>query len=176
MRVTMMAVVMLAAMLVAVAAPAGAEDTSPCTDNLVCASKPSSVYSEMRAMERSAKLKKDSDGDPMIEVDGPTYKYVVMFMDCEKNAQCAAITFSARFDLDPVITVVHANRWNANHRVPKAFIDKDGELYLQMEISTVGGLTRANFRDLKAWWDSGLRDYSDYFDKESAERDPKNRT
>ncbi len=168
--------VYLAAIGVAVLAmggPAGASDDKPCPSGLVCASKPDTITSIMKSLEPKVKMRKADDDDPVIDVEGPVYDYEVMFMDCKNRAQCAAVTFSSAFKAEPLLDVDFANRWNREHRIPKAYVDKDGALYLQLEVSTIGGLTRANFRDWKEWWDSGLSDFAKFYDKESDARDPK---
>jgi hypothetical protein len=162
--------------LIALASPAAAQDKDPCPSGMVCANKPSTIVSIMKSMEPKTKVSTGDDGQPLIDVDGPTYDYSIFFMDCNGKKDCAAITFSANFDKDKILDVDLANRWNREHRVPKAYIDKDGQLYLQMEVSTVGGITPANFRDWKQWWDDALVDFSNLYDSESAARDPKNKT
>ncbi|WP_375396305.1 YbjN domain-containing protein [uncultured Sphingomonas sp.] len=155
--------------LAAFAGPADAKDTLPCPSGLVCATVPATVTDFIKSIDPKAVVSKDSKGLPKIDLSA-AYKYSIYFRDCENNTQCAAITFVSDFTPDPAIDLAFVNKWNRDFRVPKAYLGDDGALNLEFEVSTVGGITQANLRDVKSWFESGLGDFGGFYDKQSTAR------
>lgn len=149
------------------AEPVLAKDTLPCTPGMICASKPETITDMIRKLDPKAKITKAEDGTPMISIAGSDYDYFIYFKDCEKGAECAAVGFSADFTKDSVIDLAFVNKWNKGSRIAKAYIADDGAMYLTFDLSTVGGLNKANFTDWKTWWESQLHDFADFYDRES---------
>lgn len=152
-----------AAMLLA--GQADASDKRPCPANLICANKPSSIMDLITGSDPSAQVGVDKEGRPKVTITNKAYKYTIYFADCDGKVNCSALTFSSDFTKDPTITLAFVNGFNKGFRVPKASLEDDGTMFLQMEVSTVGGISRENFLDWKGWWDAGLNDFADYVDK-----------
>jgi hypothetical protein len=156
--------------IAALCGPAAANDTLPCTTGMICASKPETVTDLIKKLEPKAVITKGEDGTPLISIAGEYYDYFIYFKDCEKGAECAALGFSADFTKDALIDLAFVNKWNRNSRIAKAYIADDGAMYLTFDLSTVGGLNKANFSDVKTWWESQLKYFADFYDKESEAR------
>jgi len=95
----------------------------------------------------------DSDGDPRISSRVSDTKFLIYFYGCENNKDCKSILIKAGYDLDTGITASKVNEWNRNKRFGKAYIDDDGDPYLEMDVNMdFDGLGDKNFADTLDWW------------------------
>jgi hypothetical protein len=169
--------VLTGASLAVLSGSAMASDTLPCAAGMICANKPETVTDQIQKLEPKAKTTKAENGTPTIAIDGEYYNYFIYFKDCEEGKDCAAIAFSADFTKDAAIDLAFVNKWNRNSRIAKAYIGDDGGMFLTLDVSTVGGLSKANFADWKGWWESQLSEFADFYDAESKTKsDPRKKT
>lgn len=148
-----------AAALLCMGAPALAKDEEPCGKDMVCASAPATIAAEMMRAGYQALVDKDKLGDPMIESAAAGYKFQVLFYGCEKKAACDSIQFYAGFENDAGYDLAFVNGWNGAKRFSQLSIDKDGDLVLRHDVTTLGGLTRRNFADELDWWATMLGEF-----------------
>jgi len=109
----------------------------------------------------SAKLDKDDGGDPMISGRLEGMKYVIYFYGCENHETCKSLQFSSGYT-DP-FTVEQANEWNKKFRWVKAY-SGDGSNF-KMDVSFVGGITKANLEEQFSNWDSMTSDIKDFINQ-----------
>ncbi len=104
----------------------------------------------------SAEMGKDSGGDPMItgRLDGN--KYGVLFYGCKSGKNCNDIQFYAAWG-GAKTTMDALNSWNRDNRFAKAYLDKDGDPALEMDVNLDHGVTRANLDDTFNWWSMALK-------------------
>lgn len=143
---------------------AEAADKAPCPAGLVCASKPSTVFDQVRLLSPDAKLGTAKDGTPQIDVTDKTYKYTIYFEDCDGKTACASLYFMVAFSPDDLADLAFVNKWNVDKRPARAIRYDDGSIALVYDVSTLGGLTVTNFKDVVGWWDSTLDEFSDFFE------------
>lgn len=91
-----------------------------------------------------AKLTKDSDGDPMIETasggSNSGSDFQVVFYGCEKHIRCADVQFSSAYDTDGKIpTIETVNKWNADNRWGRAYLDDESDPILEMDVNFAEG-------------------------------------
>jgi len=147
----------LAAMLLGASAGAAeAKDTTPCPKDLICASDPNSVGGAMMRAGYQGLVDTDGEGDPMIVSSAAGYKFNIYFYDCEAHKQCASLQFSMRLTPSERRDLNFVNKWNSEKRFGQLALTKDGDLRLTHDMSTVGGITRANFTDVVEWWSSTM--------------------
>ncbi len=151
----------------ALATPTLAADKAPCQAGMVCASNPQSLVDALQAAGYKAKLTKDSGGDPKIESATGGHNYSIYFYDCDKGTRCGSIQFSMGFEPEDDNTAAYANRWNVKKRMIRASVNDKKELYLNYDLSTIGGLNKTNFTDVVEWWVSMIDDFN-LFVKENA--------
>lgn len=99
----------------------------------------------------SAMLDVDSVGDPMItgRIDGQAY--TVFFYGCEAGKNCSSIQFTTYFaEVNPGAKAV--SDWNDENRFGTLYLDRDGDLALDMDVNLFGGVTRKNLDDTFDWW------------------------
>lgn len=103
--------------------------------------------------------KTDDYGDPQIEsrIDGT--HFTVAFYGCDKGP-CESLQLSAGFDMDDPPRLATIDRWNREHRFGKAFLDEEGDPYLQIDVMMSGdGIGRRNFEAILAMWQTALTQF-----------------
>ncbi len=141
--------VALAALGLAASAPAGAQ--------MVRAQEPESLVKALQAEGYAAKLGTDKTGDPMITsgVSGTTFQ--IFFYNCTGGAACATVQFHSGYDLTSEVSLERINEWNRGQRFGRAFLDKENDPILQMDVDLDdGGMSRALFIDNVQFWASVL--------------------
>lgn len=132
---------------------------SKCPDGLVCASAPETVVKAMQEAGFRAKLDKDKTGDPLISSEASSYAFDIFFYGCENSKNCTSLQFQTSFGAEEDNTPEYANAWNTKYRFVQASVKKK-ELQLAYDVTTEGGLTKANFQDVANWWSSSLGEFS----------------
>lgn len=102
------------------------------------------------------------DGTPELHsrVDGIRFR--VLFYGCDP-AGCATVQFSTGFDLDRPMALPRINDWNRDRRFGKAFLDADGDPFVEMDVNLYGdGIGRRNFDDTLDLWRQVLSDFRDH--------------
>lgn len=141
-----------------------AADSKPCPAGLICANKPETIADALRAAGFSAELGKTEKGFTRVKSSASGYKYTIYFEDCDDaKANCASIRFFTDFDKDGTESFELVNKWNHDKRLGKAYLQDDGSFAMEYDLSTVGGLTAANFKDVITWWESTLGALSQFF-------------
>lgn len=158
--------IIAAAAMAGWALPVAAQDRVPCGKDLVCANAPDTILQSMLAAHYAAKLVKDENGDPMVEVTGEPYEFNVYFYGCEQHRNCDSLRFEVGFAKDEKAGIALANKWNAGHRFLTAAVKDSGGFVLSYDIGMIGGTTRRNFADTLDWWKSMLGEAADFFVKE----------
>jgi hypothetical protein len=126
-------------------APAGAQ--------MVTAKNPESIAKAMQDAGYAAKLDKDGTGDPMIVSGSEGTSFRVFFYGCTGGKNCATIQFSSGYDTDGKTSLAAANEWNSKQRFGRAYIDKDGDPILQMDVDLDdGGVSKLLFTDNLEFW------------------------
>ncbi len=145
------------------ATPTLATDTEPCSKGLICASDPATVVQALQEAGYKAKLDKDSGGDPMVSSSASGYDFDIMFYGCKANKQCDSLQMRVSFEKDGANTFELANKWNSDKRFSQAYISNKGSFVVDYDVTTAGGLTKANFADVIDWWSVTLGNLKTFF-------------
>lgn len=147
-----LAVAAVAAVL-AGAAPAG-------SGTMVRGQDPESLVRAMQVAGFTAKLGTDKVGDPMITSAASGTTFQVYFYNCTKHLECATVQFHSGYDLKVPVTLEMINEWNRTKRFARAFLDKEQDPILEMDIDLDdGGLTPELFADNLEFWTTVLGEY-----------------
>ncbi|MBX9858481.1 MAG: YbjN domain-containing protein [Sphingomonas sp.] len=144
-----------------------AEDKTACPSGLVCATNPKSVADAVAAEGYRAKVDADNQGDPAISSAASGYNFDVLFYGCVEHKHCDSLQFRATFEKNASSDVVQMNKWNRDRRFSQMAVRDDGTILLSYDVSTIGGLTKANFADVVSWWSTILGEASKFFDRNS---------
>ncbi len=148
MRTTM---TMLGAGLLAAATPAAGQ--------MVTAKDPQSVITVMQEAGFQAKLEKTEAGDPMIRSASSGSRFTVFFYNCTKGADCATVQFFTGYQKKG-LKLERINEWNRDQRFGRAYIDKEGEPVVEMDVDLDdGGVSTALFTDNLEFWTSIMSDF-----------------
>ena len=98
-------------------------------------------------------------GDPMIYSEANGFKFQILFYECDKGKDCSSLQFVSYFGAEDDNTPEYANAWNAKTRFIRASVEKK-ELQLAYDITTTGGLNKANFTDVLEWWSAMLGEFA----------------
>jgi hypothetical protein len=143
--------------LMACAAPAGAQT--------VTAKDPQSVAKAMQEAGFQAKLETDRTGDPMIVSAASGSSFWVYFYNCTKNKDCQTIQFQTSYDTDKekAPSLEKVNEWNVTKRFTAAYLDKDGDPGLSMDVNLdFGGISPALFKDNLTVWTGLMASYEEH--------------
>ena len=123
----------------------------------VQAQDPESLVTALRNAGYDAKLGTDKVGDPMITSDIDGTNFQIFFYNCTDHEECATVQFHAGYDLTKSTTLTSINSWNQTQRFGRAFLDKEGDPILEMDLDLDdGGLSPALFIDNVEFWASVL--------------------
>jgi hypothetical protein len=140
----MLARTLIAAALFAASVPALAQNVT---------ADPQKLVATMQAAGYQAELGKDSTGDPMITSAASGSKFVVLFYNCTNHLNCQTIQFQTAWAMKDKPALTTINDWNHGNRFGRAYIDKEGDPGIMMDVNLdKGGMSPALFRDnLDVW-------------------------
>jgi len=131
----------------------------------ITAKNAAAVMKAMQDFGMVATMGKDSGGDPKISSRISDTKFSVYFYGCEDNLNCASIMFKAGYDLNNGISALKINEWNRDKRFAKAYIDDEGDPFLEMDVNMdFDGLGNENFADDLDWWRLLVEDFEDFIE------------
>ena len=122
---------------------------------MVSAKDPQTIVRVLQTAGFQAKLDKDDVGDPMITSASSGSKFAIYFYGCTDKSDCRAVQFVTSYDTKEGATpsLEKINAWNLNQRFGTAFIDKEGDPALKMDVDLDdGGMSGALFTDNLEFW------------------------
>lgn len=121
-----------------------------------------SVASVIRGKGFEVEITTDDDGDPMLRAEGKGYKFNVYFYGCTGGEDCTTLGLYSGWTGSSA-DVNQINEWNRENRFGRAYIDKDGDPVVEMDIDLDdGGMPRMLFEDHIEFWMSVMSQYSKY--------------
>jgi hypothetical protein len=145
-------IVFAAALLVASASLAAAEDRQTGGPTVLSEADPEVV---LRALERAGfegEIGKDSDGDPKVSSTDKAHPFAIHFYDCEEHAHCAYVQITQGWDLKKGSTIEKMQAWNADNVWGQAYLDDEKDPWLALTINFKGGVTPEYVDDMIEWW------------------------
>jgi hypothetical protein len=121
------------------------------------------VAAWLRKAGYKADLSSDEQGDPLIASAAEGQAFKVYFYDCQAG-RCKAVQFSADFDLKTPLTLEKINEWNRKNRYLKAYLDDDGDPYVQYDVNVNAGRTVSGLDDDFGVWTGMLDDFATFID------------
>ena len=109
----------------------------------------------------SATLGTQDSGDPKIsgKIDGQAY--TMYFSNCTKSKDCEDIDLYAGYlDVKPAQDVI--NSWNRDKRFSRAYLDKDGDAGIDMDINLEHGVTNDNLDSTLSVWAQLVKQFTTY--------------
>ncbi len=138
-----------------------------CTASLaeVTASNAYNILQAIHEFGYTATMEKDSDGDPKISGKVSSTNFNVYFYGCSDNTNCKSLIFKAGYNLTNGITASKINEWNRNKRFSRAYIDDEGDPFLEMDVNLdYDGVGNKNFQDTLDWWRVSVESFEEFID------------
>ncbi|WP_339109088.1 YbjN domain-containing protein [Thioclava sp. GXIMD4216] len=127
--------------------------------------KPSTVSAFLEAYGLPVTQGTDDSGDPMLDSRINGTHFSVYFYGCRGNTNCRTIQFSTGYDLDQPMSATMINEWNRNNRFGRAYLDDEGDPFLEMDINLDGdGVNEKNFDVSLDLWKAVTRDFEHFID------------
>jgi len=157
------------ALAAAVLAAEPADAETLCPEGTVCAADPDGIAALIRSEGYKAKVGTAEDGDPMIESAASGYDFDLYFYDCTDKKACKSLQFWINFKDDGTNTPELANKWNQSKRFLQMAVNENNTLSVSYDVTTVGGLTPANFADILDWWAVMLSQVHGFFSENAGQ-------
>lgn len=136
---------------------AAAAIAMPLQAQMVKGQDPGTVVAALQEAGYAAKLGKDKLGDPMITSGASGTPFQIYFYNCTNNQNCATIQFNSGYDIKDRVSLERINEWNQKQRFGRAYLDKENDPILQMDLDLDdGGISRPLFIDNVEFWTSVL--------------------
>jgi hypothetical protein len=133
---------------------------APAQPQMVRAQDPQSIVRALQAGGYAAELGTDKVGDPMITSGVSGTKFQIFFYNCTNHLECATVQFHSGYHMNSPIPVETMNGWNQTKRFGRAFLDKDNDPILEMDVDLDdGGTSPVLFIDNIEFWASLLPDF-----------------
>lgn len=128
----------------------------------ITAADPEGIAEVLRDKGFDVEVTKDDEGDPLIRVTGKGYKYIILFYGCTAGRECTTLGLYAGWT-GASADIEKINQWNRDNRFGRAYIDKDNDPVVEMDIDLDdGGMSRLLFEDHIEFWMSVVANYSKY--------------
>lgn len=130
---------------------AAAGMATPSQAQMISAKDPRTLVAALQAKGFQAKLGSTA-GEPSIESGAGGIKFKIFFENCTGGKACKTVTFITGFtDLDA--TPAKLNEWNKLNRFTRAYVDKENDPVLAMDVDLDHqGLPAANFGEYVDIW------------------------
>lgn len=132
----------------------------PAQSQMVRGQDPGSVVRALQAGGYAAKLGTDKVGDPMITSGVSGTNFQIFFYNCTDHKACATVQFHSGYDLTAAVSLERINEWNRTQRFGRAYLDKEGDPILEMDVDVDdGGVSQLLFIDNVEFWASVLGNF-----------------
>ena len=129
--------------------PPAAPEAAP---SLVDAGDPGRIAAILREEGHEATLKRQDTGAMEIETSAGGTRFWLYFQACDDDfTGCEVITFASGFDFETAQLPDIIGDWNAN-RFSKAYLDADGDPFVEFSVNMKNGVSRENFIDTLSWF------------------------
>jgi len=129
----------------------------PAHGQMVKAQDPDSVVRALKSAGYEAEVGADKDGSPTVTSTASGSRFMIFFYNCTGGKSCATVQFFASYEVKPAVTLDKINQWNREQRFGRAYLDKDGDPVVEMDLDLDdGGVSTPLFKDNVEFWVSVL--------------------
>lgn len=138
------------------------ETTAEQSFDLLDIGTPDTVVQLVQDAGFRAQLKTLDDGHKFIESSANGMKFQIHFYGCTaENTGCELLVFTAGFDFAEAQDEEIVSDWNFT-RFTKAYLDKEGDPYIQLPVNILYGVTHDNFKDTLVWFTNEMGSFMDH--------------
>jgi hypothetical protein len=140
MRIPLVTSAIAAAMIAMLPTSTSAESAST-NSQVFTKLKPSEIADILKEAGYRAELVVEPNKTPRIRTGMGGWNVVIYLYGCEGDT-CASIEYSCGVTKAQNYTLNLANKWNQEKRYAKAYLDTDGDMMLEYDLSFRGGVTK----------------------------------
>ena len=130
---------------------------------MVRAQDPSTLAQALQQAGYAARIGIDRVGDPRITSSVSGTSFEILFYNCTANKDCATVQFHSGYDLQTSPSLQQINDWNSKKRFGRAFLDKENDPILEMDLDLDdGGISPELFIDNVEFWASVLGEFESH--------------
>lgn len=149
-------------------------ETNPAGE-LIDASDPAAVAALLAGHGFEAILSKQETGAVQIKSSAAGESFWLYFQACDEDfTGCEVITLSTGFDFETPQTEDIFADWN-RQKISKAYLDEEGDPYVEFSINMLHGVSRENFIDTLNWFAMEMAAFMDqigWSEEDSASAQP----
>jgi hypothetical protein len=128
---------------------------------MVSAKDPQTLVKALQAKGFQAQLT-TAGGEPAIKSGAGGTQFTIFFENCTDGKDCTTVTFFTGFT-DLEATLDRVNEWNRSSRFAHAYIDKEDDPVLRMDVDLDhDGIPVANFNEYLDVWSSLAPKYANF--------------
>ena len=132
----------------------------PAQAQMVRGQDPGSVVRALQQAGYAARLGVDKVGDPMITSGVSGTNFQIFFYNCTDHKACATVQFHSGYKVSSPVSLERINEWNRSQRFGRAFLDKENDPILEMDVDLDdGGVSALLFIDNVEFWASVLGNF-----------------
>jgi hypothetical protein len=87
------------------------------------------------------------------------YNVYVYLFSCDDDGACASLQYSLGLTKSPIYTLSVANKWNQDKRFAKAYLDTNGNMFLEADVYFRGGVGREVLSATARIFDDSVADF-----------------
>ncbi len=142
-RINVPAVILAAVVASTVGTPSFAETAAPApsTPGVIVKFKADDIASILRDAGYRAEIVTENNRT-RVRTGMSGYNINVYLYGCDEDGACTSLQYSLGLTKSPSYTLSVANKWNQDKRFTKAYLDVNGNLFLEADVYFRGGTTR----------------------------------
>ena len=126
------------------------------------AGDPQSVLDHFQTLGYDAALDPYESGRPRITSRIVGVNYALAFYSCfDDMTDCEGLMFTAGFDMSEPTAMDVVNEWNETRVYSRAFLDDEGDPFVQLPVPVARALSQDDIRRLVDVWESELTRFTD---------------
>ena len=146
------------------AAPASPAPVQRAAPGKVSVADPPSLVAALQKAGYKAKLTQE-EGKPEIESSAAGATFYLYFQNCESKEGCEDIMVQSAYNMDKdQVTVETINDFNRDNRWARAYLDKDRDACVEMDLDLVQGVTPEYLASQFAIWKEVLTNFPEHID------------
>jgi hypothetical protein len=137
---------------------ASGEEAKPAPPETFTRFKPDDLATIVRDAGYRAEVDTENNR-PRIRAGMAGYNVVIYLYQCTDDGTCGSLQYSVGLTKSPNYTLTLVNKWNEEKRYAKAYLDKNGNMYLEYDLSFSGGITRETVKAAARLFDDLAADF-----------------
>jgi len=152
--------------MISSAASVAAQDIDTSNNNLIVSG--GMTVQEVAAIFEQESMRATIKNDTELTGNAWDYEFDVLGYHCNAASRCTEFLFLTGFDLPNGFPIEKVNEWNFSMPAGRAFLDAEGDPYLDHSVSVSGPHDKGAFREGLLLWLNALEDYEEFLNDQTA--------